>query len=556
MLTVGSALLLFVLLSEDAVECGARVPGPPTNVNVTTNFHRQLDVSWSKPASSVMETFVKDWILSTSDTTEATIHASLPSVVDQYSVFWTNVNSSWANDNTTQLQYSIRNLADCTLYHVFVRAWENGVMGQPSATIPQTTLLNDAENLVMTQSGSDVTVSWTWEPPGTCGEPVVFNVSWNGSNSYAVVTETEYTITGVIVEEGFMVCVLTSCSNCTSQLTCVKDFQSPKNSDLPLILGLSIGIPVAVIIVCLAVFLYWKQYKKQPVYQVGAGNPNNRIGLDNMGFRGSPSTEEMLRNEFQTKFTQQEYKKPTTQALRHADRNRYADILPFDDTLVRVKHVEYINASYVLGKFIATQDPYPDQDDDFWQLIWDCNVHVIIRLSKDTSKHATARYVDDRGDNTWVMGHDELSVSLMDTLNDDSFCKRTLTVCKGEEVRVIHHFHMTDWPERSVPASQHALNLVMAARTANSLYSKNPVLIHCGAGCGRTGTIIAIWHLLDEFLEDRMANIVRTVEMMRECRMSMVQTEDQYVFIYKCFEDFKEKRSQYETHAATYEVVR
>lgn len=41
-----------------------------------------------------------------------------------------------------------------------------------------------------------------------------------------------------------------------------------------------------------------------------------------------------------------------------------------------------------------------------------------------------AHYIDDRGDNSWVMGHDELNVSLKSKQNHGSFYKRTLEVSK------------------------------------------------------------------------------------------------------------------------------
>lgn len=56
--------------------------------------------------------------------------------------------------------------------------------------------------------------------------------------------------------------------------------------------------------------------------------------------------------------------------------------------------------------------------------------------------------------------------------------------------------------------------------------SKNyPFLPVPRAGVGRTGTVIAIWQMMDDYWADRMVNIVRTIEKMRECRKCMVQTE-------------------------------
>ncbi|KAK8729965.1 hypothetical protein OTU49_008410 [Cherax quadricarinatus] len=106
---------------------------------------------------------------------------------------------------------------------------------------------------------------------------------------------------------------------------------------------------------------------------------------------------------------------------------------------------------------------------------------------------------------------------------------------------------MTNWPERSVPKHDDILRLIMEARSIAKAHPTRPVLVHCGAGCGRSGTLIALWHMIDEYTTSRMANIVRTVESIREGRMSMVQTVDQYVYIYQCFEDFRDNRERWET---------
>lgn len=56
--------------------------------------------------------------------------------------------------------------------------------------------------------------------------------------------------------------------------------------------------------------------------------------------------------------------------------NRYADILPYKDTLVTLNDNQYINASFIDGTmensenmFIATQGPLKATTDTFWSMI-------------------------------------------------------------------------------------------------------------------------------------------------------------------------------------------
>ena len=66
--------------------------------------------------------------------------------------------------------------------------------------------------------------------------------------------------------------------------------------------------------------------------------------------------------------------------------------------------------------------------------------------------------------------------------------------------------------------------------------SAGPMLVHCSAGVGRTGTFIAIDMLMDKlrwFGLNTEIDIHSTVQHIRSYRMHMVQSFDQYEFIYK-----------------------
>ena len=66
-----------------------------------------------------------------------------------------------------------------------------------------------------------------------------------------------------------------------------------------------------------------------------------------------------------------------------------------------------------------------------------------------------------------------------------------------------------------------------------------PILVHCSAGVGRTGTYIAVHKLLEDYLDrkTRLLDPYTTVMQMRRQRMKMVQKAQQYVYIFKCLKD-------------------
>ena len=63
---------------------------------------------------------------------------------------------------------------------------------------------------------------------------------------------------------------------------------------------------------------------------------------------------------------------------------------------------------------------------------------------------------------------------------------------KTEEERTVCQFHYSLWPDHGIPTQVRPLlemvRLIRDCQASETL----PVLIHCSAGCGRTGTVCAI----------------------------------------------------------------
>ncbi|XP_042856432.1 tyrosine-protein phosphatase 10D-like [Penaeus japonicus] len=372
--------------------------------------------------------------------------------------------------------------------------------------------------------------------PTTESPRLEFEVKWSIPDGIA--------LSYVTVECQYVVADLTPATNYTIVVTALYgDLQSrpseevtaqtmeESSSNLGLILGLSIGIPLGVLCLLVAGYFAYKHFYLKE-------NGRDKEQKLQLGVIKNITPAEMLQKQFQEKFLNMKATKSTKIAKNFPSKNRYRNILPYDDTLVRLKEVDYINASYVLDrKFIATQDPMADQVDDFWQLIWECDVRVIIRLSSDVPEQPVAIYVKDAGEGRWVMGHDELDVTVTDENTFGPLQKKTLQVSQGDTRRTIHHYHMLHWSNKAVPDPQELLGLVMVGRSSRAkLGPTSPVLVHCGAGVGRTGTLIALWHMIDLASEGKMYNLVRVVEAMRKDRMAMVQTLEQYVLVDKCMQ--------------------
>ena len=61
-----------------------------------------------------------------------------------------------------------------------------------------------------------------------------------------------------------------------------------------------------------------------------------------------------------------------------------------------------------------------------------------------------------------------------------------------------------------------------------------PAIVHCSAGVGRTGTLLALDIGIQGILQgDSKIDVLRIVSMMRQDRPGMVQTKDQYRFVHQ-----------------------
>ena len=84
-------------------------------------------------------------------------------------------------------------------------------------------------------------------------------------------------------------------------------------------------------------------------------------------------------------------------------KNRYANVLAFDDSRVKLSVItgiegsDYINANFIDGymmrrAFIATQAPIPDTIPDFWRMIWEHESSTIVMLSKETESGKVGQF--------------------------------------------------------------------------------------------------------------------------------------------------------------------
>ena len=89
----------------------------------------------------------------------------------------------------------------------------------------------------------------------------------------------------------------------------------------------------------------------------------------------------------------------------------------------------------------------------------------------------------------------------------------------------IVQYHFTAWPDHGVPES--TAPILVLQKTVMADWKKNggPILVHCSAGVGRTGTFITIDLALEQAKKEGKVDIAGIVNRLREQRMHMIQTD-------------------------------
>ncbi|KAI6649159.1 Protein tyrosine phosphatase e [Oopsacas minuta] len=223
------------------------------------------------------------------------------------------------------------------------------------------------------------------------------------------------------------------------------------------------------------------------------------------------------------------------------NKNKYKQIYPYDKSRVVLETAvesDYINAATIPGfhlsdTFIATQAPKTNTETDFWEMILEQRVCTIVMLTRvvEMGKEKSTTY--------WpkVVGSSSTFNNIEVTLHREdmypSYIVRKLGI-RGQDNRnyMITQFHYVTWPDHDVP--QLYMNLLEFTQKVKQHRKKERthLVVHCSAGVGRTGTFIALYNLIEGVNLEAPISVYRVVNEMREYRPQMVQTFNQYKFIY------------------------
>ncbi|XP_028266738.1 tyrosine-protein phosphatase non-receptor type 1 isoform X1 [Parambassis ranga] len=261
-------------------------------------------------------------------------------------------------------------------------------------------------------------------------------------------------------------------------------------------------------------------------------------------------------------------------------RNRYRDVSPFDHSRIclQLGMNDYINGSLIRVEetqrnYILTQGPLPNTCGHFWEMVWEQRTRGVVMLNRVVEKGSIkcAQYWPQKEERDAIFEDtnfrltfvsedvksyytvrqlelENLSVSclflftcqgtkLQIKTNSSCICFHSDLPLQTQETREILHFHYTTWPDFGVPESPASfLNFLFKVRESGCLNSdQGPVVVHCSAGIGRSGTfcLVDTCLLLMSLRKDPSSVRIRDVLLeMRRYRMGLIQTADQLRFSY------------------------
>ncbi|PYH76724.1 hypothetical protein BO82DRAFT_406872 [Aspergillus uvarum CBS 121591] len=260
-------------------------------------------------------------------------------------------------------------------------------------------------------------------------------------------------------------------------------------------------------------------------------------------------------------------------------RNRYMNVQAWANSRIHLRvpegECDFINASPIVlqdsvsqqaRRYIATQGPKLGHVAHFWQMVFheskDVGVVVMLTQTFESGREKCSQYFplntenpsmplrkvesdqyasdDDQHSSGELLGEVTLLETSWDPASRSEIRKLQLTF--GGESKTVWHFLFAGWADYSKPEGEDRDALLQLIKLSDSKSAlDNPRIVHCSAGVGRTGTFIALDHLLQELESGQLLEAVdpeidpvfETVNQMREQRMMMVYNEMQLQFIYE-----------------------
>ncbi|XP_057636230.1 receptor-type tyrosine-protein phosphatase T isoform X2 [Chionomys nivalis] len=232
---------------------------------------------------------------------------------------------------------------------------------------------------------------------------------------------------------------------------------------------------------------------------------------------------------------------------RNHDKNRSMDVLPLDRCLPFLISVDgessnYINAALMdshkqPAAFVVTQHPLPNTVADFWRLVFDYNCSSVVMLNEMDTAQLCMQYWPEKTSGCYG----PIQVEFVSADIDEDIIHRIFRICNmarpQDGYRIVQHLQYIGWPAyRDTPPSKRSLlKVVRRLEKWQEQYDgrEGRTVVHCLNGGGRSGTFCAICSVCEMIQQQNIIDVFHIVKTLRNNKANMVETLEQYKFVYE-----------------------
>lgn len=201
----------------------------------------------------------------------------------------------------------------------------------------------------------------------------------------------------------------------------------------------------------------------------------------------------------------------------------------------------YINASPICmphnDAFIASQGPLDHTVENFWNMIYAKNVKLIIMLCnvQEKGRPKCAKYWPSK-----KLSLNKMTIELSSEEKDTNLVSRKFTLNDNTASREVTQLHFTSWPDHGVPDIDEVYDdFIRMIEKVDEMDS--PVVVHCSAGIGRTGTFMSFYNIHKMLKNSNTISIFNIVRKLKEQRRGSVENVLQYKLIYSFLDKYIKK---------------
>ena len=223
---------------------------------------------------------------------------------------------------------------------------------------------------------------------------------------------------------------------------------------------------------------------------------------------------------------------------------RYNDIRTYYYNNVKINSAHrYINASWIhmpiQGMFIATLVPLNNTIEDFWTMCDEYDIEAIVMLCKlkEDGNEKCANYWDTK----YLINYEIKKIEEKDLDNGITLRKfQLMNIYQKNRNKYITQINLNCWVDHTALNEEHIDKIITIIKFVDQYRNNKPVVIHCSAGVGRTGTFISLYNMYHEIMQQIyitkneiiQISVFNLVRKLKEMRMFMVENENQYYFLY------------------------